>query len=153
MKRSGSGRLPKTVEEIRPQGERLQALFRAWELDAHYQTKRELRKRENIRWLASLPRQGITPREVQLGDAVVRATQASAERAPSGFLIDLLIPASRAEDMLLTLTDAFEDRWLPKYGYRRATFLFCVQSSGTVAGYWINWLKGHLDVFWKFFAS
>jgi hypothetical protein len=76
---------------------------------------------------------------------------AQADRCPKGFMIDLLIPASRADDMLLTLGAAFEERWLPKYGARRARQIFLLQSLGAIVGYWINWIKRHLDVL-KFFA-
>jgi hypothetical protein len=74
------------------------------------------------------------------------------ESAPAGLLIDMLVPAARAEDMLLTLSNAFEQRWLPKYGPRRARLFFLLQSTGAVIGYWINWIKKNLDVL-KFFAS
>jgi hypothetical protein len=73
-------------------------------------------------------------------------------RPPKGFLVDLLVPPDRAEDMLLALQGAFEDRWVPKYGARRARHIFMLQSIGSVIGFWINWVMKHIKVF-KFFAS
>jgi hypothetical protein len=74
------------------------------------------------------------------------------EASTPGLLIDLFVPAARAEDMLLEMGKAFEKRWLPKYGERRARQIYLLQSTGAVMGYWINWIKQHLDVF-RFFAS
>jgi hypothetical protein len=71
---------------------------------------------------------------------------------PKGFLIDWLVPADRAEDMLLVLQKAFEERWVPKYGARRARRIFMTQSAGAVIGFWINWMMKHLCLL-KFFAS
>jgi hypothetical protein len=71
---------------------------------------------------------------------------------PKGFLIDLLVPTDRAEDMLLGLEEAFEERWLPKYGTRCARRMFMTHSIGSVIGFWINWLMKHLRLL-KFFAS
>jgi hypothetical protein len=74
------------------------------------------------------------------------------ESPPAGLLIDMLVPAERAEDMLLALGNAFQKRWLPKYGPRGARLIFLLQSTGTVVGYWINWVRKYLNVF-KLFAS
>jgi hypothetical protein len=76
----------------------------------------------------------------------------SERTGPKGLLLDMLIPSARSEDMLLTLSEAFERRWLPKYGIRKARLIFFVQSTGAIIGYWIGWLKNNLNVF-KFFAS
>jgi hypothetical protein len=73
-------------------------------------------------------------------------------KAPRGFLIDLLVPADRAEDMLLGLQKAFEERWVPKYGLRRAQRMFLWHAVWSVVGFWINWIRRQLDLL-KFFAS
>jgi hypothetical protein len=70
--------------------------------------------------------------------------------APRGFVIDLLIPPQRAEDMLLHLDKAFP-RWVVKYGPRRAKQMYHLQSIGAVSGFWIEWLRQKADVF-KWFA-
>jgi hypothetical protein len=69
---------------------------------------------------------------------------------PNGFLIDLLVPPERAEDMLLHLDEAFL-RWVVKYGHRRAHRMYRLQSIGAVAGFWIEWVRQRLDLF-KWFA-
>jgi hypothetical protein len=74
------------------------------------------------------------------------------EGMPPGLLIDMLVPAARADDMLLALSKAFEQRWLPKYGSRRARLIFLVQSMGSVVGYWISWVRKNLNIL-RFFAS
>jgi hypothetical protein len=79
-------------------------------------------------------------------------SKSSSVSKPSEILIDFLIPADRAEDMLLEMEKAFEKRWLPKYGARRARQIYLLQSTGAVVGYWLNWIKQYLDVF-KLFAS
>ncbi|HWX32257.1 MAG TPA: hypothetical protein VNZ53_33100 [Steroidobacteraceae bacterium] len=71
---------------------------------------------------------------------------------PKGFLIDLLVPADRAEDMLSGLQTAYEERWVPKYGARRARRIFMTQSIGSILGFWIDWMMKHLRLL-KFFAS
>jgi hypothetical protein len=71
---------------------------------------------------------------------------------PKGLLIDLLVPPDQAEDRLLQLQKAFEERWVPKYGTRRARRMFVTQSIGSVIGFWINWMMKHLSLL-KFFAS
>jgi hypothetical protein len=70
--------------------------------------------------------------------------------APSGLLIDLLVPPERAEDMLLHLQKAF-DRWSLKYGRRCARRMFAMHSIGAVVGFWIGWIRDRLDLF-KWFA-
>ncbi|WP_431014539.1 hypothetical protein [Bradyrhizobium pachyrhizi] len=77
--------------------------------------------------------------------------ETSAGKIPKGILIDCLVSPARAEDMLLSLQTAFEQRWVPKYGVRRARMLFFVQSAGAVAGFWIDWARRRLD-FLRFFA-
>jgi hypothetical protein len=72
--------------------------------------------------------------------------------APKGFLIDLLVPPDRADDMLLGLQTAFEERWVPKYGARCARRMFMTHSIGSIIGFWINWMMKHLRLL-KFFAS
>jgi hypothetical protein len=59
--------------------------------------------------------------------------------APKGVLIDWLVPPDRAEDMLLGLQKAFEERWVPKYGLRCAQRMFLWHAVGSVIGFWINW--------------
>jgi hypothetical protein len=74
------------------------------------------------------------------------------DQAPKGFLVDLLVPADRAEDMLLVLQKAYEERWVPKYGTRRARRILMMHSIGSVIGFWVNWMVKHLSLL-KFFAS
>ena len=77
--------------------------------------------------------------------------EGSTHSAPKGVLIDLLVPPTRAEDMLFALQKTFEDRWVPKYGRRFARKLFLVQSTGAVCGFWIDWVRQRLDIL-KLFA-
>jgi hypothetical protein len=67
-------------------------------------------------------------------------------------LIDLLVPADRAEDMLGELQKAYKERWVPKYGERRARRILMMHSIGSIIGFWINWMVKHLSLL-KFFAS
>jgi hypothetical protein len=73
-------------------------------------------------------------------------------KPPKGFLIDWLVPADRADDMLLALQKAFEERWVPKYGVRRARRMFLWHAVWSVIGFWINWMMKHLRLL-KFLAS
>jgi hypothetical protein len=77
---------------------------------------------------------------------------AAIDQTLAGRLVDMLVPADRAEDMRLEMQKSFEQRWLPKYGPRRARQVYLLQSIGVVVRYWINWIKQHLGVS-KFFAS
>jgi len=106
--------------------------------------------------LLGKPRRGTDAQAATAQSADLPAqtsSQLKPTRAPTdGFVIDLLVPAERAEDMLLMLQRAFEERWLPKYGFRRARYIFAVQSIGAVIGYWISWAKQYLSVL-KFLGS
>jgi hypothetical protein len=73
------------------------------------------------------------------------------QKSPKGFLIDLLVPPDRAEDMLLGLEKGFE-RWVLKYGVRGARRRFLWHSVWSVIGFWINWMMKHLKLL-KFLAS
>jgi predicted flap endonuclease-1-like 5' DNA nuclease len=89
----------------------------------------------------------------KLQSKITRITESYEELVPpKGMLVDILIPATRAEDMQLMLQRAFEERWVPKYGARGARRLYMLQSLGAVVGYWINWTMQHLGIL-KLFAS
>lgn len=70
---------------------------------------------------------------------------------PKGLIIDLLVPPERADDMLANLERAYDERWLPKYGARKARCIFLLQATGAVAGFWIDWVRQRLDLI-KLFA-
>ncbi|KJC55483.1 hypothetical protein UB31_00445 [Bradyrhizobium sp. LTSP849] len=72
-------------------------------------------------------------------------------RMPKGLIIDLLVPPERADDMLANLQRAYDERWLPKYGARKARRIFLLQATGAVAGFWIDWVRQRLDLI-KLFA-
>jgi hypothetical protein len=82
----------------------------------------------------------------------LRKTLDTGGEPPKGLLIDLLVPADRADDMLLALQKAFDERWVPKYGARHARCIFMTQSIGSIIGFWIDWMMKHLRLL-KFFAS
>jgi hypothetical protein len=73
------------------------------------------------------------------------------QKPPKGFLIDLLVPPDRADDMLLELQKGFE-RWVPKYGARCARRMFITHSIGSIIRFWIDGILKRLDLL-KFFAS
>jgi hypothetical protein len=70
---------------------------------------------------------------------------------PKGLLIDLLIPAARAEDCRLELDKGYE-RWVEKYGSKRAGRMFAWHSAVIVVGYWIEWARKRLNLL-KIFSS
>jgi hypothetical protein len=72
-------------------------------------------------------------------------------KSPKRLLIDWLVPTDRADDMLLALQKGFE-RWVPKYGVRRARRMFLWHAFWSVIGCWINCLMKHLRLL-KFLAS
>jgi hypothetical protein len=74
-------------------------------------------------------------------------TGQSDQTPPTGFLIDLLVPPTDAEHRVLAIQTAYVERWIPRYGVRRAKWIFRVQVAGTIAGFWINWIKERLDFF------
>ena len=58
---------------------------------------------------------------------------------PKGQILATLLPPDAAEERILALDVAY-DRWLVRYGPMRARRIYCVQSFGTVIGFWIDWL-------------
>jgi hypothetical protein len=53
--------------------------------------------------------------------------------------------------MIVELEKGFE-RWVPKYGVRRARRMFRWHAFWSVIGFWINWMMKHLRLL-KLFAS
>ena len=71
--------------------------------------------------------------------------------SPKGLPIDWLVPPDRAEDMLLELKKGF-DRWVLKYGVRRARRMFLWHAAWSVIGFKFDWMMKHLSLL-KFFVS
>jgi hypothetical protein len=60
-------------------------------------------------------------------------------RRPKGFVLDLLMPADRAEDALFNILGRY-DYWVEKHGAFRARCIFITQSLGAVLSFWTDWL-------------
>jgi hypothetical protein len=65
----------------------------------------------------------------------------STYKPPKGLLIDLLVPPERAGDMVSNLLEAFNARWVVKYGHKRARFIFATQSVFCVLCFWGEWAR------------
>jgi hypothetical protein len=48
------------------------------------------------------------------------------------FLLDLLLPPAAAEAHYMALEDVFESRWLPRYGWSLARFVYCFHAVAIV---------------------
>ena len=48
------------------------------------------------------------------------------------YVIDFLLPPSRASDAMLDLEEVYDRRWLPKYGPRFARLIFASQAVGLI---------------------
>ncbi|KQV27852.1 hypothetical protein ASC97_05670 [Rhizobium sp. Root1203] len=57
---------------------------------------------------------------------------------PSLFWVELLTPASAGPDFVLNLEEVYFDRWLPKYGARRARLIVISQGIQFVGRQWIG---------------
>jgi hypothetical protein len=65
--------------------------------------------------------------------------------APTGFLIDLLMPPDQAEERLVNILRRY-DCWVGKYGAGRAGFIFHTQCIGAIVSFWMDWLLRRLKL-------
>jgi len=73
-------------------------------------------------------------------------------RAPSGLLLDLLLPPDRAEDMTYNLLGRYP-HWVDKHGARKANIIFAAQSLGAILCFWCDWVlkRANLLRWWQSF--
>jgi hypothetical protein len=64
---------------------------------------------------------------------------------PKGFLIDLLLPPDRADDVLFNLLGRY-DYWVDKHGRTRADIIFFTQSIGCILSFWTDWVLKRLKL-------
>jgi hypothetical protein len=66
------------------------------------------------------------------------------------YVLDLLLPPSRASDAMLDLEEVYDRRWLPKYGLRAARLIFASQAAGLIWSFHsqriMKWLGGALGL-------
>jgi hypothetical protein len=60
---------------------------------------------------------------------------ASDTNKTSQFILDLCLPPDKADEMCVGLEDAFNRRWLPRYGTGGAKFIFITQALATVVAH------------------
>jgi hypothetical protein len=58
---------------------------------------------------------------------------------PKGFVIDLLLPPDRADDVLFNLLEQY-GYWVEKHGSIKSRLIFASQSFGCVLSFWTDWL-------------
>jgi len=75
-----------------------------------------------------------------------KSKSSGVDKAPKGFLIDLLLPPDRAEDALFNLFGRY-NYWVAKHGVRKARVIFTVQSIIVVITYWSDWVLKRLKLF------
>ena len=90
-------------------------------------------------------RERLAIRKLEYYFAHRKALDANVE-PPNGALVDWFVPPDRAEDMLLVLQKAFEERWVPKYGTRCARRMFFWHAVWSVIGFRLNWMMKHLSL-------
>jgi hypothetical protein len=66
------------------------------------------------------------------------------------YVLDLLLPPSRASDAVLDLEEVYDRRWLPNYGLRAAQLIFASQAAGLIWSFHgqrlTKWLGGALGL-------
>jgi hypothetical protein len=66
------------------------------------------------------------------------------------YVLDLLLPPSRASDAQINLEDVYDQRWLPKYGPIAARLVFATQAAGLIWSFHsqriTKWLGGALGL-------
>ncbi|SRR6266700_6374971 len=69
---------------------------------------------------------------------------------PPGFLVDLLLPPDRAEDVLYNLLGRYP-YWVGKHGPLKARLIFFTHSTGAIVGFWLDWVlkRANLLRLWR----
>jgi hypothetical protein len=66
------------------------------------------------------------------------------------YILDFLLPPSRASDAMLDLEEVHDRRWLPRYGPRAARLIFASQAAGLIWSFHsqriTKWLGGALGL-------
>jgi hypothetical protein len=67
------------------------------------------------------------------------------DRAPSGFLVEMLTPPDFAEEALANIGARYE-YWVAKHGARGAALIFHRQCARAVLSCWADWLRKRLKL-------
>lgn len=85
-----------------------------------------------------------TTREIVVGEAIAKATDilenapAAKTTSPSGFWFEMLMPVIMSTDFLANTEEVFIEKWVPKYGIRRAKILWHTQCGRMVVQHWFD---------------
>lgn len=58
------------------------------------------------------------------------------ESPPSSFLLALLLPVTKSGDIIANMEELYHETWVPKYGLRKAKWIWRLQSLQFIAWRW-----------------
>lgn len=64
---------------------------------------------------------------------------------PSPWILAALLPTKVSDDFIVNMEELYLTNWLPKYGRRKARFIWACQSIGMICNSWLSPLLGLVE--------